>query len=87
MQCDRGSWLGTFTVDIKTTGTLTWAYTWPNTLTITHQYKRPVSDGAFWLQPAVRRPGQFIVIQDNHYSSAWYVLRLLRRKRECRAPG
>jgi hypothetical protein len=55
MQCDRGSWLGTFTVDIKTTGTLTWAYTWLNTLTITHQYKRPVSDGAFWLQPAVRR--------------------------------
>ena len=82
MQCDRGSWLGTFTVDIKTTGTLTWAYTWPNTLTITHQYKRPVSDGAFWLQPAVRRPGQFIVIQDNHYGTFMFYPEIWPASRE-----
>jgi hypothetical protein len=65
-----GTFLSTFTVDIKTTDTLTWAYTWLNTLTVTQTNTNALSvTEPSGCSPPYSGPGQFIVLQDNHYGT------------------
>lgn len=65
-----GTFLSTFTVDIKTTDTLTWAYTWLNTLTVTQTNTNALSvTEPSGCVPNYAGPGEFIVLQDNHYGS------------------
>jgi hypothetical protein len=65
-----GAFLGAFTVDIKTTDTLTWAYTWLNTLTVTQTNTNALSvTEPSGCVPNYAGPGEFIVFQDNHYGS------------------
>jgi hypothetical protein len=60
-----------FTLDIKTTDTLTWAYTWLNTLTVTQTNTNALSvaEPPTTCSPPYAGPGQFIVLQDNHYGT------------------
>jgi hypothetical protein len=65
-----GTFLSTFTVDIKTTDTLTWAYTWLNTLTVTNTLTDALSvTGPTSCTPSYSGPGEFVVFQDNLYGT------------------
>ncbi len=59
-----------WTLDVKTTDTLTWAYTWLNTLTTTQTNTNALSVAEpSGCSPPYSGPGQFIVLQDNHYGT------------------
>lgn len=61
-----GSFLGSFTIDLKTTHTLTSTNTWLNTLTVTQTNTNALSvTEPSTCNPPYAGPGQFIVFQDN----------------------
>jgi len=71
-----GTWFNTWTLDIKTTDTLTWTNTWLNTLTTTNTLTDALSvTGPGCPQtsppcvPAYAGPGQFVAFQDNQYGT------------------
>ena len=71
-----GVFLGHFSVDVKTTQTLTWKHTWENLLTTTNTLTKSLSvTGPGCPQtsppcvPVYTGPGEFIVYQDNLYGT------------------
>lgn len=65
-----GSWFASFTIDIKTTDTLSWTNTWLDTLTVTQTNTNSFSiTEPTTCTPAYSGPGQFIVYQDNLYGT------------------
>jgi hypothetical protein len=65
-----GTWFASFTVDVKTTNTITMDHTWLNTLTVTQTNTNTLSvTEPSNCNPPYSGPGQFIVFQDNHYGS------------------
>jgi hypothetical protein len=71
-----GTWFDNFTLDVKTTDTLTWTNTWENTLTTATTLTDAFSiTGPGCPQtsppcvPVYAGPGEFIVYQDNLYGT------------------
>jgi hypothetical protein len=65
-----GNWLAHLTVDIKTTDTLTWSYSWLDTLTTTQTNTNALSvTEPSGCNPPYAGPGQFVVYQDNKYGT------------------
>ena len=71
-----GAFLGSLSVDVKTTQTLSWKHTWEHTLTTTQTHTKALSvTGPGCPQtsppcvPTYTGPGQFVVFQDNLYGT------------------
>jgi hypothetical protein len=72
----QGTWFAKFSLEVKTTNTLTWNHTWQNTLTSTQILTNNLSvtgPGCPQISPpcvpSYSGPGQFIVYQDNLYGT------------------
>jgi len=69
-QFSGGSWFSSFTLDIKTTDTLTWSSSWLNTLTVTQTNTDALAvTEVSSCTPPYSGPGQFVLYQDNHYGT------------------
>jgi hypothetical protein len=69
-QFSGGSWFASFTLDIKTTDTLTWSSSWLTTLTTTQTNTNALSvTEVSSCTPPYSGPAQFVLYQDNHYGT------------------
>ena len=69
VQFSGGTWLAKMTVDIQTTDTLQWTYSWLDTLTTSQTYTDTLSVKEPTGCVNYTGPAQFLVYQDNHYGT------------------